>query len=211
MNQLLEDDAKRIAHALHDQTSQLLASAYLELSEIRRDTHSPAVREHAERISVQLDLIHEQLRRFSHELRPPLLDDLGLMPALRFLADGFQKRTGLDIKIEGPAADFVRFPQMVETALYRVVQEALNNITRHARAKHADIRIWTEDGSIYCEVGDDGIGFTPRERSTDTDGDGLGLLGIRERLATLHGDLRISSEPGSGTMLRIFIPLRMEP
>lgn len=211
MNELLEDDARRIAHALHDQTDQLLASAYLELAEIRRDAQSPAVCEHVEKLSAQFDLIHEQLRRLSHELRPPLLDHLGLLPALEFLAAGFHKRTGLDINIENPTADVGRFPQAIEIALYRVVQEALNNITRHAQARHAEIRIWTEDDSVHCDIGDDGIGFTPPSRSAESAPiGGLGLLGIRERIGSLHGDLRISSAPGSGTKLRIFVPLRVD-
>lgn len=206
LNEILEEEARRIAHILHDEAAQLLASVYLELAEINREEPPAAVRARVERITAHLDQVREQLRRLSHELRPPILDQLGLMPALQFLADGFRKRYGLDVEVENLTARPGRFPQPVETALYRAVQEALNNVARHARAKRANVRVWTGEGAVYCSIRDDGVGFT----SSAADGSkprGLGLLGIQERIGSLHGFFKADSSPGSGTELYISIPL----
>lgn len=207
LNVILEEEAKRIAHTLHDEAAQLLASVYLELAEILREVPPAPIRTHVERISSHLDQVREQLRQLSHELRPPILDQLGLMPALQFLADGFRKRTGLQVGIENAVAYEGRLPNTIETALYRAVQEALNNITHHAQAHSARIRVWTSGRVVCCNVKDDGIGFSPSLAGTDSASRGLGLLGIQERIATLHGTFELSSAPGAGTELRIGIPL----
>src|SRR5690242_162113 len=142
LNAILEEEAKRIAHTLHDEAAQLLASVYLELAEIQREAPPAPIRKHVERITSHLDQVREQLRRLSHELRPPILDQLGLMPALQFLADGFRKRNRLQVHIVNRITDLpARLPQSVETALYRAVQEALNNVTRHARAGSATVQV----------------------------------------------------------------------
>jgi signal transduction histidine kinase len=207
LNAILEDEAKRIAHVLHDEAAQLLASVYLELAEILREVPPAPIRSHVERITSHLDQVREQLRRLSHELRPPILDQLGLMPALQFLADGFRKRTSLQVTIENAVVHEGRLPQPIETALYRAVQEALNNVTRHARAHNVRIRVWTEERRVHCSVNDDGVGFSPAPADMDTAPRGLGLLGIQERIASLHGSFKVNSKPGTGTELRIGIPL----
>jgi signal transduction histidine kinase len=204
LNGVLEDEAKRIAHTLHDEAAQLLASVYLELAEIQRLKPTDAIRGHTERISSQLDMVSDQLRRLSHELRPPILDQLGLMPALQFLSDGFRKRAGLRVEIDNFIADRGRLAQPIETALYRTVQEALNNVVKHARAKTVWIRIWIEQQLVCCTVKDDGAGF--QSGGTAAAG-GLGLVGVRERVSSLHGAFEINSRPGSGTELRVSIPL----
>jgi len=203
LNTILEEEARRIAHVLHDEAAQLLATAYLELAEVQRQAPT-SVRVHADRLSAHLDLVREQLRRLSHELRPPILDRLGLMPALEFLADGFRKRAGLDVSVQGVAEE--RYPPLVETALYRVVQEALNNVTRHAHAQHASISLWLERRTLCCTIRDDGRGFDPAAMAAQG-GQGLGLTGIQERVATLHGSFTLDSAPGAGTELRISVPL----
>lgn len=207
LNAILEEEAKRIAHILHDEAAQLLASVYLELAEILREVPPAQVRTRVERITSHLDQVREQLRQLSHELRPPILDQLGLMPALQFLTDGFRKRTGLQVRIENAVVHEGRLPQTIETALYRAVQEALNNVTRHAQAHSAKVKVWTEGRGVYCTVKDDGIGFSPPPPGKDSAPRGLGLLGIQERIASLHGTFELSSAPGAGTELRIGIPL----
>jgi signal transduction histidine kinase len=206
LNNVLEDEAKRIAHTLHDEAAQLLASVYLELAEIQRLTPPEPIRLHAERISSQLDMVSDQLRRLSHELRPPILDQLGLMPALQFLSDGFRKRAGLNVEIENFIADRGRLPQPIETALYRTVQEALNNVVKHAQAKTVRVRIWIEQRLVCGTIKDDGAGFQASGGREAGPG-GLGLVGIRERIGSLHGAFEINSRPGSGTELRVSIPL----
>lgn len=204
LNEILEEEAKRIAHVLHDEAAQFLATVYLELSDIERNAPDE-IRASVGRIEAHLDMVREQLRRLSHELRPPILDRLGLLPALEFLADGVRERSGLEITVEGSSNG--RFPQPIETTLYRVVQEALNNVTRHAQATRAKVHVWSRDRTAHCTISDDGIGF-----QVSVDGDelakrGLGLIGIRERVGTLHGNLTIRSTPDNGTELRIAIPL----
>lgn len=207
LNGILEEEAKRIAHILHDEAAQLLASVYLELAEILREVPPTPVRVHVEHITAHLDQVREQLRQLSHELRPPILDQLGLMPALQFLADGFRKRTGLQVTIENALAIEGRLPQGIETAFYRAVQEALNNVTRHARAQSAHVRVWVENKMVYCAIKDDGIGFSTPAKGADAIPHGLGLLGIQERIASLHGNFGVISIPGTGTELRISVPL----
>lgn len=200
LNQILEEEAKRIAHALHDEAAQLLATVYLELSELRRAAPE-TLHEAIERITGHLDLVREQLRRLSHELRPPILDQLGLLPALQFLADGFRKRSKLDVTVSGSSG--ARFEPDIETALYRAVQEAFNNVVRHAQAASVNVRVWTRKNTLYCTITDDGVGFNPKgDRPA-----GLGLLGIRERIGSLHGTMTVRSAPGKGTQIHISIPL----
>lgn len=207
LNAILEDEAKRIAHVLHDEAAQLLASVYLELSELQRDTpDSPPVHERVARITAHLDQVREQLRRLSHELRPPILDKLGLLPALEFLSDGYRKRAALNVDVDGILSG--RLPAEVETAFYRVVQEALNNISRHAHAHNVQIRVRRASGRVRCTISDDGVGFNKKTVFTRSGSKGLGLIGIQERVAALHGTFDIRSVPGSGTRLSISIPWR---
>lgn len=205
LNAILEEDAKRIAHILHDEAAQLLASVYLELAELVRDAPEVlAVRARADRITLQLDQVREQLRRLSHELCPPILDQLGLLPALEFLADGYRKRYGLDVNVHNALGK--RLEPEVETALYRVVQEALNNVSRHAQARAVVVRVWRKGNYVYCSVTDDGIGFDTNATFAKPAAHGLGIIGIRERVATLHGALTIRSHTGEGTELQVSVP-----
>lgn len=205
LNAILEEEAKRIAHVLHDEAAQMLASAYLELAQIARDAPTlQAVHIRVERVTAHLDLVREQLRRLSHELRPPILDQLGLLPALEFLADGYRKRYDLDVSVQGSLRK--RLASEVETTFYRVVQEALNNVTRHARAGHVGVRVWREDNRVHCKVTDDGIGFDQKSTFAKPGARGLGIIGIQERVGALHGTLDIRSAPGAGTELHISVP-----
>ena len=203
VNETLEEGAKRIAHALHDEAGQLLASVYVALEELAWDL-PPARRERLQKIRELLDEISEQLRRLSHELRPTILDDLGLLPAVEFLAEGVSKRTGLSITVEGSMEG--RAGTSIETALYRIVQEALNNVTRHAQAKSVSVRLRHEARQIRCSIRDDGVGFDVPSVLAGHGKQGLGLSGIRERLDTLSGILEIASARGQGTELRLTIP-----
>ena len=152
-----------------------------------------------------LDRIEDDLRRLSHELRPTILDDLGLLPALEFLADGIAKRTGLPIEVGGSTHG--RLPPVVETALYRIVQEALTNAVRHADAARVRVELQREPQAIRCSIADDGVGFDARTVLAHRGGPGLGLVGIRERLEAVRGSVQINSAPGQGTRLHVAIPL----
>ena len=201
--EILEEEAKRIAHILHDESAQLLAVVYLELGEIVRQFPG-SIETRINLVIKHLDEVVKQLRELSHELRPLILDKLGLMPALNSLANGMTKRSGLEVVVDGSTGG--RLDQMIETVLYRAAQEALANVIRHADASRAKIRVWIEDDQVYCAISDDGAGFeVPEEPGKDFQG--LGLIGIRERVNSLNGNCRLTSAPGRGTELRVSIPV----
>lgn len=204
LNEALEREARRIAHALHDEAGQLLAVVYIGLEDCARDL-PPAAYERLQEVKGHLDQVEEQLRRLSHELRPTILDNLGVVPALNFLAEGVSKRTGLAITVEGSTGG--RLPVGVETAIYRVVQESLANATRHAKATHVRIELQREDQQIRCAIMDNGIGFDLPAVLAEKGDRGLGLIGMQERLKILDGRLQITSDHGQGTALLVTIPL----
>jgi PAS domain S-box-containing protein len=206
-NEVLEDEIKRIAHALHDEAGQLLASVHIGLADVARDL--PAhVAERLESVRGLLDKIEEQLRHLSHELRPTILDDLGLRPALEFLADGVWRRTGLKVAVDGSPGG--RLPAPVETALYRIVQEALTNVTKHARATRVTIALERSGRHLRCAIQDDGIGFDVAAVLARRGSRGLGLTGIRERLHAVAGTLDIVATPRGGTRLAILVPVEAD-
>ncbi|HEY3129017.1 MAG TPA: ATP-binding protein [Acidobacteriota bacterium] len=204
MNERLEEEAKRIAHALHDDVGQLVALVHIALQGVISEL-PPSAQPPVKEVVGMLDQIEERVRCLSHELRPTILDHLGLLPALQFLADGVSKRAELSIRVEGFTDG--RLAPSVETALYRIVQEALNNVRRHARATRVRIKVRREEKAVHCCIQDDGVGF---EAGAVLDGKGeggLGLTGIRERLDALGGMLQILSASGKGTKLLITVPL----
>ena len=204
LNERLEDEARRIAHALHDEAGQLLSSVHLALEEFAQELPSSS-RARLAVVKELLDQVEEELRRLSHELRPTVLDDLGLAPALEFLAGRVGKRSGLEITVHDEIED--RLPVPVETALYRSLQEALMNVVRHAQASHVQVTVRELEGVLECAIQDDGVGFDPRAVQARRGDRGLGLIGIRERASALGGTLIIQSAPGQGTVIRIAIPL----
>lgn len=200
--QAREEEARRIVHELHDEAGQLLASVHIALDNL--------VQQHPERAGTLralhslLDRVEAQLRRLSRELRPTILDDLGPAAALDWLAQGVAERTGLVIIVDAPVG---RLPSLVETTLYRVVQEALTNASRHARATKVEVEVRDEGQAIHATVRDDGQGFDV-EASLGRRGDrGLGLIGMRERVEALGGQFSIQSAPGKGTEVSITIPM----
>ncbi len=203
MNETLEEEVKRIAHALHSEAGQLLAAVHLSLDRVERELNLPA---HAQFQEVKdlLDGVDQQIRRLSHELRPTLLDDLGLVPAIEFLSEGVAKRSRLRIHFR--PSNMKRLPPALETVLYRVVQEALNNAAKHAQAKSVRIYLRSSENHVHCRIVDDGVGFDLRTFKTGTKERGLGLIGIREKLQPLGGTLRIVAAPGQGTKLVITVP-----
>jgi signal transduction histidine kinase len=204
LNEKLEEEAKRIAHALHDEAGQLLASVHLALEEVARELPPPAG-DRLQKVRGLLDQIEMQLRRLSHELRPTILDDLGLLPALEFLSTGVSARTRVLIRLEGSLEE--RLPHVIETALYRIVQEALTNVTKHAQATLVTVCLQREDQLVRCVIRDDGIGCDPAVVLGPRVDRGLGFVGIQERLNSLRGRLQIVSFPGRGMELHITIPL----
>lgn len=207
LNETLEEEIKRIAYAVHDEAGQLLVAVHLALAEVAREL--PQVQqEQIGRIEELLIQVEKHLRRYSHELRPTILDDLGWVPAIRFLADGISARAGLPIHIEATVSG--RLPGAMETALYRTVQEALTNAVKHAKAKNIWIRAWKEKYALCCSIRDDGAGFDPGHVQTEPNRKGIGLIAMQERMSAIGGTLRVESCPGRGTELSVRVPLEVD-
>jgi len=208
LHDVLEKEAKRMAQSLHDEAGQLLAAVHLKLDELTGNL--PAVQHKPiKQLKSTLDQLEGELRRLSHELRPMILDDLGLLPAVDFLRQGIMKRTGLLIEVKGSTAG--RLPARIETALYRIVHEALGNIASHARARRVTVVFLKDAARIQCSVCDDGVDldfgevFAPN--LAPKSGRGLSLIAIRERVEDFSGTLSIRSGPRQGTELVVSIPL----
>ena len=204
LNETLESEAKRIAHLLHDEAGQLVATVQIALAGLVEEL-SPKGQRKLDEVKALLRRIDDELRNVSHELRPMVLDRLGLIPALKLLAQNVARRSGIRVTVIGN--DESRLPAVMEIALYRIAQEALANVLRHSRACRARIDVRVTNGRVQCEVSDDGVGFA---REMLERGDGLGIIGMRERLNALGGMLYMESKPETGTTLRAEIPWRTQ-
>jgi signal transduction histidine kinase len=198
-----ELERRRLARELHDETGQALTSILLGLrglEDVRdEETLKAAVGEVRELVRSTL----QDVRRLAVELRPKALDDFGLVAALERLTDNFAEQTGMTIEFVSNLPGEGRFPPEVETALYRLVQESLTNIVKHARATSVSILLTRKPGSVSVVVEDDGVGFDPGRQ----DGDGIGLIGMRERVGLFGGRVVIESRPGAGTTVVADVPL----
>jgi signal transduction histidine kinase len=197
-----ELERRRLARELHDETGQALTSILLGLKSIRSANGPQAAVQAEEEVRGLVVQALQEVRRLAVELRPKALDDFGLLPALERLAETSGERAGLEIHVQAnlPA---VRLPGELETVLYRLVQEALTNVLKHAEAQTVSILLTLQDGSVSAMIEDDGRGFTVGETREDA----LGLLGMQERLSFLGGELTIESAPGAGTTVRALLPL----
>ena len=204
LNEMLEEEAKRIAHALHDEAGQVLTSIHLDLQTVAREL-PPAAQERLRGVRGLLKQFEEQLRSLSHELRPTVLDDLGLMPALEFLAKGTSKRMGIPISVDGMGEE--RLPSSVEIAIYRIVQAGLTNVAKYARPTRVWIEVQQTDQIVRCSLRDNGVGFDVAGVLARRGERGIGLVGMRERAEAVGGTLRIRSAPGEGTELLVTFPL----
>ena len=207
LNETLEEEIKRIAYAVHDEAGQLLVAVHLALADVASELPEPQQVQFT-RIKELLNEVEKHLRRYSHELRPTILDDLGWVPAIRFLADGVSKRANLPIHIDATVSG--RLPSAIETTLYRIVQEALTNAVKHAKAGNIWIRTWRENLVLCCSIRDDGSGFNIPQSQKPPLRKGLGLIAMRERVGAIGGTLQIESRPGNGTQLSIRLPLEAD-
>lgn len=202
-NDALEQEAKRIAHALHDEAGQLLVAVYIALENLAQEI--PASRARVSELTQLLDQIEVQLRRLSHELTPALLSDLGLVPALRYLTEGLAQRAKIKIGVIDMLDE--RLPTSTESVLYRVAQESLNNVLKHAQATEVSIRIQREPRAIHCSIRDNGVGFDAQAITARGGEQGFGLKGMRERLSVVGGALQINAAPNAGTEIVVHIPM----
>jgi signal transduction histidine kinase len=200
--QVQETERRALARELHDEVGQALSAVLLEL----RNLSAALAKRSPEQANTQVETIKSLVegtvgvvRNMSLLLRPSMLDDLGLVPALRWQARETSKRTGMDISVatERIPEDL---PDEYKTCIYRVVQEALHNCSRHSHATTVRVRVQQDPGGLTLTVQDDGQGFDVRQSK------GMGLLGIEERVSHLGGTTRVHSEPGHGAILTVTLP-----
>ncbi len=201
---ILEEDRRRISRELHDELGQSVTAARINLGLLQDliPGGRPDVRRVIDDTAAILERTIAEARRISMDLRPAMLDELGLLPALRWYTGIVTSRTGLRVTLRARGAEG-RIRREVETLLYRFVQEALTNVVRHARARRVQIVLTGADGRMRAIVSDDGVGM----RLNGSAPKGLGLLGMRERLERIGGSLRIASTPAGGTRLEVSVPV----
>ncbi len=197
-----ELERRRLARELHDETGQALTSILLGLKSLEDVDDPAAVAVAAGDLRELVVATLQDVRRLAVELRPKALDDFGLVPALRRLAENFSDQTRIAVDVEARLPEERLAPE-IETAVYRIVQEALTNVVKHARARNVSILLSRKNGSVSVMIEDDGQGFDPARGRAD----GLGLLGMRERAALLGGTLSIESSDGAGTTLVVDVPV----
>lgn len=203
-----ENERMRIARELHDETSQAITALMVSL-----DTIKPALSispneaiKHVENARVIADGLLDGVHRITSDLRPTLLDDLGLIPAVTWYGQTRLEPMGIKLVLRGNALD-LRLPVVVETALFRILQEALTNVVRHANAKTVVLSLSADESYVELEISDDGCGFdTNAQRSVDAEHPALGLWGIQERASMLDGEFHLNSESGKGTTITVRIP-----
>ncbi|MFN0105726.1 MAG: sensor histidine kinase [Bryobacteraceae bacterium] len=198
-----EEERKRLSRELHDQVGQMLTALRMEVGHIERSRFNDgAFAAHTAECKSLIDTIVGTVRDLSMGLRPSMLDDIGLGPALQWLARDYSRRYNcpVNVSLEG---DLDTLPEAYRTCTYRVVQEALTNCARHAKATRIDVSVQGAGGWLLLRIRDDGVGLNPRTNPKT----GLGLLGIQERVRELNGTMSVLSEEGGGTSLRVEMPL----
>jgi signal transduction histidine kinase len=197
-----EEERRNISRELHDEVGQSLSALLMEAGNAaaRVSPDSTEVRRHVESIKRLAEASVQVIRNMSLLLRPSMLDDLGLVPALEWQAREVSKRTGLRVQVTADE-NASELPDDHKTCIYRVVQEALHNCARHAQAHNVTVEVLQQPTQILLSVVDDGRGFDARRVR------GLGLVGMEERVHHLGGALRVKSQPGSGTTIAVVLPL----
>ena len=199
-----ELERRRLARELHDETGQALTSILLGLSAVETARDEAELSEAIGSLRELAVSTLQDVRRLAVELRPKALDDFGLLPALKRLGQTVGEGSALDVQVEARLGA-ERLPPEAETSVYRIVQEALTNVVRHADARHVSVVVTRKNASVSVVIEDDGKGFEP-ERAAE--GGGVGLLGMRERVQLLDGTLSVESSPGAGTTLVLDLPVR---
>lgn len=202
-----EDERARIARELHDDTAQRLATALIRLRILERQVADEIAREQITDLRDALQETADGVRRIARGLRPPELEDAGLVSAVRSYARALHEGRGLEVAMDLEPVDRYLTPDG-RLVVYRVVQEALNNVARHAGTDRASVRLYEASRQIVAEVRDDGRGFAPER--VQAAGGGLGLLGMQERAVMVGGRVTVDSRPGEGTAVVIRIPVELE-
>lgn len=197
-----EEERKRIARELHDETAQLLAALLIRARVVRNAGDPAALDALLEDMRRDIGAALEGVRRFARGLRPPALDELGLVPAIGAHVRSIQEIGAVEVTLDADEIDRGELAPEAELAIYRIVQEALSNVLRHAQARTAHVNVRREGGELVVTVEDDGRGFDPGRVGTA----GLGLFGMNERASYLGGRVEVDSIPGRGTRVTAAIP-----
>jgi PAS domain S-box-containing protein len=204
LQSIREEERTRVAREIHDELGQALTAIKIDLAALI-SALPPDLRQQSGRVESVLKLVDETIqsvRRISTQLRPGVLDDLGLVAAIEWAAEEFEARTGTKCRLDLPQDDIV-IDRERATALFRIFQETLTNVARHAKATQVDARLAQENGDLFLEIRDNGTGISEERLSA---GASLGILGMRERALLLGGELTISGVPGKGTVVMVRIP-----
>src|SRR4030067_238674 len=206
LQSLLEEEKTRISREIHDELGQSLTALKFDLSVIRRSLDSDGLAEQSAKVhEIERGVIRilRMVRKISTELRPGILDELGVTAAIEWMAKDFQNRTGIGCKVTIQAMDKIS-DTVRATAIFRIVQEALTNVMRHAEASQVNVSLVKKDDTLIVEVRDNGIGIM---EGRIYDSKSLGLIGLRERVLLLGGEAVISGKPGEGTLVRVTLPI----
>lgn len=207
LQSLIEQERMRISRDIHDQLGQTLTAVKLDLSLIRKRLVSDGLAEQSaniHEIERAVSRVIRTVRKISTELRPGILDELGVIAAIEWMAKDFQRRTGIGCKVTIRAVDTIS-DTIRATAIFRIVQEALTNVMRHAAASQVNVSLKKKDHTLIVEVSDNGIGITEGRSAGPKS---FGLIGIRERVRLLGGEVVIRGKPGEGTSVRVTLPDR---
>jgi signal transduction histidine kinase len=205
-----EEERKKIARELHDEIGQILTAVRISLQTIQRTCETVVCQPRIEESIVVVDEALTRVRELSLELRPALLDDLGLAAALRWYLKRYSERTGIQSEVTSDFEDDFRLPRKLETACFRIVQEALTNVARHAEASNVKIALNRLRRAFQLKVVDDGKGFDAPGLFANASSQSLGLHGIQERAFAVGGNIEIQTGPGQGTCLSATFPLKQK-
>jgi signal transduction histidine kinase len=201
-----EEEKRRLARILHDDVGQLMTGLRYEILALEKTLAPPSscTRKSLEAMRVQLRLMTDSMRKLSRSLHPSMLEELGLVPTLTWYVDNFVRSDGLEVDLREVGFDR-RLPHEIEVALYRIAQECLTNVARHAKASRVTIRLTKGYPRVIMNIEDNGKGISKTKGKTPTKG--LGLVSMGERAQYLGGALEIKSSPGKGTRIRVEIPI----
>lgn len=201
-----DEERRRIAREIHDGLGQELAAAKMILDGILALDKSPSLQQASVDASQLVDRAIQQVRTISHLLHPPLLDEVGLISALRWFLEGLTQRSGIEIQLEVQPKDLGRLKSELETAIFRIVQEALTNMFRHSGARHGRVGVIANNGNITVTVSDDGKGIDREIAELRPESIGVGIGGMRQRVTELGGRLRLENA-NPGTIVEVVIPV----
>jgi PAS domain S-box-containing protein len=205
---LQDEERRRIAREIHDGLGQELAAAKMIMDGILAKD-SPAMRQPASEASQLIDRAIKQVRTISHLLHPPLLDEVGLISALRWYLEGLSERSGIEVRLDVDPPEMGRLTSDLETAVFRIIQEALTNMFRHSGARNGFVSVKESDGMIAVTVRDNGKGIEERVVQLRPESVGVGIGGMRQRVTEFGGRLRLANA-NPGTIVEVVIPLRRE-